>query len=132
LALQCLLVILRCSLLILVGTNSDIGSQILRDSGLPIITAENLDEAAQKACATLREWSGDQIIIFRRRMSPIPMICILKFDKVLLSSLFQYFVRFVYLFFLSIFFISCSNESSLLSCWQSMHTIDKHAWNILI
>lgn len=37
------------------GTNSDIGSQILRDSGLPIITAENLDEAAQKACATLRE-----------------------------------------------------------------------------
>jgi len=37
------------------GTNSDIGAKILVDSGLPIITAENLDEAAQKAVATLRE-----------------------------------------------------------------------------
>lgn len=37
------------------GTNSDIGAQILRDSGLPIITADNLDEAAKKAVATLRE-----------------------------------------------------------------------------
>jgi len=37
------------------GTNSDIGTKILVESGLPIITAENLDEAAQKAVATLRE-----------------------------------------------------------------------------
>jgi len=35
------------------GTNSDLGAKLLRDSGLPIITAENLDEAAKKAVATL-------------------------------------------------------------------------------
>jgi len=36
------------------GTNSELGQKILRESGLPIITADNLDEAAQKAVATLR------------------------------------------------------------------------------
>jgi len=36
------------------GTNSELGKKILRESGLPIITADNLDEAAQKAVATLR------------------------------------------------------------------------------
>jgi len=35
------------------GTNADIGKQILRESGLAIVTADNLDEAAQKAVATL-------------------------------------------------------------------------------
>lgn len=35
------------------GTNAEVARQILKDSGLPIITAENLDEAAKKAVASL-------------------------------------------------------------------------------
>ena len=35
------------------GTNVEIGKQLLADSGLPIISAEDLDDAAQKVCATL-------------------------------------------------------------------------------
>jgi len=35
------------------GTNSHLGKKILEESGLPIITAENLDEAAKEAVATL-------------------------------------------------------------------------------
>jgi succinyl-CoA synthetase beta subunit len=37
----------------LAGTNVELGKQILKDSGLPIISADNLDDAAQKAVATL-------------------------------------------------------------------------------
>ena len=35
------------------GTNVEAGKQILIDSGLPIINASDLDDAAQKAVATL-------------------------------------------------------------------------------
>jgi succinyl-CoA synthetase beta subunit len=35
------------------GTNVELGKQLLADSGLPIISAEDLDDAAQKVCATL-------------------------------------------------------------------------------
>ncbi|MFT7667454.1 MAG: succinyl-CoA synthetase beta subunit [Planctomycetota bacterium] len=35
------------------GTNVKLGKQLLADSGLPIISAEDLDDAAQKVCATL-------------------------------------------------------------------------------
>ena len=35
------------------GTNVDLGKQLLADSGLPIISADDLDDAAQKVCATL-------------------------------------------------------------------------------
>ncbi len=35
------------------GTNEDLGRQILKDSGLPIISADNMADAAQKVVATL-------------------------------------------------------------------------------
>ncbi len=35
------------------GTNVELGKQLLANSGLPIISAEDLDDAAQKVCATL-------------------------------------------------------------------------------
>lgn len=37
----------------LAGTNVELGKKILNESGLPIITADNLDEAAKKAVASL-------------------------------------------------------------------------------
>jgi len=37
------------------GTNEDLGKKILRDSGLPIISAGSLGDAAKKALATLRK-----------------------------------------------------------------------------
>jgi len=36
------------------GTNEDIGRKILAESGLPIISAENMGEAAQKIVAASR------------------------------------------------------------------------------
>eukprot|EP00978_Attheya_sp_CCMP212_P002083 scaffold4310_cov42-Attheya_sp.AAC.2 len=36
------------------GTNVDIGKQMLKDSGLALITAEDLDDAAQKAVAAIQ------------------------------------------------------------------------------
>ncbi len=36
------------------GTNVDLGKQLLADSGLPIIAGSDLDDAAQKVCATLK------------------------------------------------------------------------------
>lgn len=35
------------------GTNVEMGKKIMEESGLPIITADNLDDAAQKAVAAL-------------------------------------------------------------------------------
>ncbi len=36
------------------GTNEDLGKKILRDSGLPIISADNMGEAGQKAVAAVK------------------------------------------------------------------------------
>ena len=36
------------------GTNEDLGKKILRDSGLPIISADNMGEAAEKAVAAVK------------------------------------------------------------------------------
>jgi succinyl-CoA synthetase beta subunit len=36
------------------GTNEDLGKKILRDSGLPIISADNMGEAAEKVVAALK------------------------------------------------------------------------------
>lgn len=36
------------------GTNVDLGKEILENSGLPIITATDLDDAAQKICAAIK------------------------------------------------------------------------------
>jgi succinyl-CoA synthetase beta subunit len=36
------------------GTNEDLGRKILADSGLPIISADNMAEAAQKVVAAAR------------------------------------------------------------------------------
>ena len=35
------------------GTNVDLGKEIINNSGLTIITADNLDDAAQKAVAAI-------------------------------------------------------------------------------
>ncbi|MDH4094731.1 MAG: ADP-forming succinate--CoA ligase subunit beta, partial [Betaproteobacteria bacterium] len=37
------------------GTNEDLGKQILKDSGLPIISADNMADAAQKVVASLAQ-----------------------------------------------------------------------------
>jgi len=37
------------------GTNEDLGKKILRDSGLPIISADNMAEAAQKVVAAVKD-----------------------------------------------------------------------------
>jgi succinyl-CoA synthetase beta subunit len=37
------------------GTNEDLGRRILKDSGLPIISADNMADAAQKVVATLKK-----------------------------------------------------------------------------
>ena len=37
------------------GTNVDLGKRIMRQSGLPILTAENLADAAQKIVAAVKE-----------------------------------------------------------------------------
>jgi succinyl-CoA synthetase beta subunit len=37
------------------GTNVDLGKKILKDSGLPIISADNLGDAAQKVCRAVEE-----------------------------------------------------------------------------
>ncbi len=44
-----------CGLLVCLfaGTNVQIGKNLLEKSGLPIITANNLDDAAQKAVAAI-------------------------------------------------------------------------------
>jgi malate-CoA ligase subunit beta len=42
----------------LAGTNVEAGQKIVRDSGLPIITADSLAEAAQKAVQAAREFAA--------------------------------------------------------------------------
>jgi succinyl-CoA synthetase beta subunit len=37
------------------GTNEDLGKKILADSGLPIITANNMAEAAERVVAAARQ-----------------------------------------------------------------------------
>jgi succinyl-CoA synthetase beta subunit len=37
------------------GTNEDLGKKILKDSGLPIISADTMGEAAQKAVAAAKK-----------------------------------------------------------------------------
>ena len=37
------------------GTNEDIGKQILKDSGLPIVTAESMADAAKAVMAALQK-----------------------------------------------------------------------------
>lgn len=39
----------------LAGTNVELAKALIKDSGLPIITAEDLDDAAQKAVAAGRK-----------------------------------------------------------------------------
>jgi hypothetical protein len=37
------------------GTNEDLGKKILKDSGLPIISADNMADAAKKVVAAVKE-----------------------------------------------------------------------------
>jgi succinyl-CoA synthetase beta subunit len=36
------------------GTNEELGKKILRDSGLPIISADNMGDAAEKVVAAVK------------------------------------------------------------------------------
>ena len=40
------------------GTNEDLGKQMLKDSGLPIISADNMADAAQKIVAAVAQQRG--------------------------------------------------------------------------
>lgn len=40
-------------LILLLGTNMDKGNEIIRNSGLKIISAPDLDDAAKKACSSI-------------------------------------------------------------------------------
>ncbi len=42
------------SFILLIGTNVDLGKKIMKDSGFNIITADDLDDAAQKAVASVK------------------------------------------------------------------------------
>jgi len=37
------------------GTNEDLGKKILKDSGLPIISADNMAQAGQKVVAAIKK-----------------------------------------------------------------------------
>jgi len=37
------------------GTNEDLGKKILKDSGLPIISADNMAQAGQRVVAAIRK-----------------------------------------------------------------------------
>jgi len=50
------------------GTNEDIGKQILKDSGLPIISADNMAEAASKVVAALRQ--AARSTVSKKRSAP--------------------------------------------------------------
>lgn len=53
---SCLFVLFNCSVLynyILIGTNVDAAKKILKESGLPIQSASDLDDAAKKAVASI-------------------------------------------------------------------------------
>lgn len=43
------------------GTNVEAGKDLLNNSGLPIITADNLDDAAQKAVDAVKESSQSAV-----------------------------------------------------------------------
>ena len=42
------------------GTNEDLGKKILKDSGLPIISADNMAQAAQKVVAAVKKKAADK------------------------------------------------------------------------
>jgi succinyl-CoA synthetase beta subunit len=43
------------------GTNVELGKQILRDSGLPILSADHLADAASKVVAAVRENNATEV-----------------------------------------------------------------------
>ena len=50
------------------GTNEDLGRKILKDSGLPIISADNMADAAQKVVAALRKKKKPAV---KRKSKPV-------------------------------------------------------------
>jgi hypothetical protein len=43
------------------GTNEDLGKKILRDSGLPIISADNMADAAKKVVAAVKKTGAKKV-----------------------------------------------------------------------
>ncbi len=48
------------------GTNEDLGKKILKDSGLPIISADNMGQAGQKVVAAIRKKSAKKKAVKRK------------------------------------------------------------------
>jgi succinyl-CoA synthetase beta subunit len=56
------------------GTNEDLGKQILKDSGLPIISADNMAEAAKKVVAAIAEKKAKpakkKVVVRKKKVVP--------------------------------------------------------------
>jgi succinyl-CoA synthetase beta subunit len=48
------------------GTNEDLGKKILKDSGLPIISADNMADAAQKVVASIKKKPKKKISVKKK------------------------------------------------------------------
>jgi succinyl-CoA synthetase beta subunit len=51
------------------GTNEDLGKKILKDSGLPIISAENMADAAKKVVAAVHKASGKKPAVKKKKVT---------------------------------------------------------------
>ncbi|HEU4922069.1 MAG TPA: ADP-forming succinate--CoA ligase subunit beta, partial [Burkholderiales bacterium] len=49
------------------GTNEDLGKKILKDSGLPIISADNMADAAKKVVAAIKKKPGKKKVAARKK-----------------------------------------------------------------
>jgi succinyl-CoA synthetase beta subunit len=48
------------------GTNEDLGKKILKDSGLPIISADNMADAARKVVASIKKKPKKKIAVKKK------------------------------------------------------------------
>jgi len=56
------------------GTNEDLGKKILKESGLPIISAENMADAAQKVVASIKKKPKKKIAVKRKARKTRPKV----------------------------------------------------------
>jgi succinyl-CoA synthetase beta subunit len=54
------------------GTNEDLGKKILKDSGLPIISAANMADAAQKVVAAIKKKKAVKKKVAKKKAKPAP------------------------------------------------------------
>jgi succinyl-CoA synthetase beta subunit len=53
------------------GTNEDLGKKILKDSGLPIISADNMGEAGQKVVASIAKKAKKKKPVAKKKAKPV-------------------------------------------------------------